>query len=466
MNLPRISELLSIVAVVMAVVGLRRMTTPTTYGRANTLVGLGLWLVVVAALLRADLRPGGILMGLGMGALAGWLLVAGSRATALSTLMPLLAALGALSSTLVASAAFWQSVGERHIPVDISFGFALATATAVGAAGFATGLVIFWRLRGAVPPPRGGGIGRKERLQLGAAVMVGLVLYAAASPGVALLSVVLMAGLAYGAFLSWPILNIDLPPLTALTCMAAGVAAAACGMVLALPAVVALGGVVATASLGLARVMLRTTQRDFLQMWLGTAAPNTPGNPSPSGEVDTPSVVRPVQLGDLALQLAYARRVILVPGYGMAVAQAQHAVKDVITSLQARGVQVKVAIHPVAGRLPGHMNVLLSEANIPYDLTFELERINPEFRQADVVLVVGANDVVNPDARDNQASPLFGMAILEADRARSVVVLKRGQGRGYSGQENPLFGLAHTTVLLGDARTSLIRLNQALQEVS
>jgi NAD(P) transhydrogenase subunit beta len=174
--------------------------------------------------------------------------------------------------------------------------------------------------------------------------------------------------------------------------------------------------------------------------------------------------MREVGLEDIATQLAYARQVVFVPGYGMATAQAQHAVRELANTLEKRGVTVKYGIHPVAGRMPGHMNVLLAEANVPYSSLYELEQINPEFASTDVVVVIGANDVVNPDARDNPTSPIAGMPILEVDHAKSVVVLKRGQGRGFSGLENPLFFKNVTGMLYGDAKDTLSRLIQAVQQ--
>jgi NAD(P) transhydrogenase subunit beta len=179
---------------------------------------------------------------------------------------------------------------------------------------------------------------------------------------------------------------------------------------------------------------------------------------------DQLGVMREVSLDDIAVQLAYANKVVFVPGYGLATAQAQHAVRELADTLEKRGVTVKYGIHPVAGRMPGHMNVLLAEANVPYSSLYELEQINPEFPSTDVAVVIGANDVVNPDARDNPNSPIAGMPILEVDRAKSVVVLKRGQGKGFSGLENPLFFKDVTGMLYGDAKDTLTRMIQAVQQ--
>jgi len=176
-------------------------------------------------------------------------------------------------------------------------------------------------------------------------------------------------------------------------------------------------------------------------------------------------VMREINLEDAAMQLAFASRVIFVPGYGLAIAQAQHAVRELAEMLEDRGVTVKYAIHPVAGRMPGHMNVLLAEADVPYSSLYEMEKINPEFPSTDVAVVIGANDVVNPDARDNPKSIIAGMPILEVDRAKSVIVLKRGQGRGFSGLDNPLFFKSCTAMLYGDAKSTLTHLAQAVQHV-
>jgi NAD(P) transhydrogenase subunit beta len=182
-------------------------------------------------------------------------------------------------------------------------------------------------------------------------------------------------------------------------------------------------------------------------------------------DTGTVGTIREVGLDDVAVQLAYANQVIFVPGYGMATAQAQHAVRELGNLLEERGVSVKYAIHPVAGRMPGHMNVLLAEANVPYSSLYEMEQINPELPSTDVAVVIGANDVVNPDARDNPQSPIAGMPIIEVDRARSVIVLKRGKGKGFSGLENPLFFKPVTGMLYGDAKSSLTGLVQAVQKV-
>jgi NAD(P) transhydrogenase subunit beta len=237
----------------------------------------------------------------------------------------------------------------------------------------------------------------------------------------------------------------------------AGLAAAATGFVLSNNVLIIAGTLDGFSGLILSVLMCRAMNRSIGNVLFGGfgAVAAVAG--------DTGGIMREINLEDAAVQLAYANRVIFVPGYGLATAQAQHAVRELGDLLEGRGVTVKYAIHPVAGRMPGHMNVLLAEANIPYSSLYEMEQINPEFPSTDVAVVIGANDVVNPDARDNPKSPIAGMPILEVDRAKSVIVLKRGQGRGFSGLENPLFYKAVTTMLYGDAKASLTQLAQAVQ---
>jgi NAD(P) transhydrogenase subunit beta len=237
----------------------------------------------------------------------------------------------------------------------------------------------------------------------------------------------------------------------------AGLAAAATGFVLSNNVLIIAGTLDGFSGLILSVLMCRAMNRSITNVLFGGFGAVS------AAAGDTGGIMREINMEDAAVQLAYANRVIFVPGYGLATAQAQHAVRELGDLLEGRGVTVKYAIHPVAGRMPGHMNVLLAEANIPYSSLYEMEQINPEFPSTDVAVVIGANDVVNPDARDNPKSPIAGMPILEVDRAKSVIVLKRGQGRGFSGLENPLFYKPVTTMLYGDAKSSLMQLTQAVQ---
>jgi NAD(P) transhydrogenase subunit beta len=269
-----------------------------------------------------------------------------------------------------------------------------------------------------------------------------------------------MAGLAFvfGVLLVLPIGAADMPVVMSLMNSYAGLAAAATGFAISNNVLIIAGTLDGFSGFILSILMCRAMNRSITNVLFGAFGAETA-----VGEGGTLGVMREVKAEDIAVQLAYAGQVIFVPGYGMATAQAQHAVRELATILETRGVTVKYAIHPVAGRMPGHMNVLLAEANVPYSSLYDLEQINPEFPATDVAVVIGANDVVNPDARDNPRSPIAGMPILEVDKARSVVVLKRGKGKGFAGIENPLFFKPNCGMLYGDAKTSLIKLTGDVQ---
>ena len=271
-----------------------------------------------------------------------------------------------------------------------------------------------------------------------------------------------MVGLAliFGLLLVMPIGAADMPVVMSLLNSYAGLASAATGFVLNNKVLIIAGTLDGFSGFILSILMCRAMNRSITNVLFGAfgSASSVESGDGRQG------VMREVTLDDIAIQLAYAKQVVFVPGYGMATAQAQHAVRELANTLEKRGVTVKYGIHPVAGRMPGHMNVLLAEANVPYSSLYELEQINPEFPSTDVAVVIGANDVVNPDARDNPGSPIAGMPILEVDRSKSVVVLKRGQGKGFSGLENPLFFKDVTGMLYGDAKDTLTRMIQAVQQ--
>jgi NAD(P) transhydrogenase subunit beta len=263
----------------------------------------------------------------------------------------------------------------------------------------------------------------------------------------------------FGVLLVIPIGAADMPVVMSLLNSYAGLSSAATGFVLSNNVLIIAGTLDGFSGFILSILMCKAMNRSITNVLFGGFGAVTGTD---QGAVGT---MREVSLDDVAVQLAYANQVVFVPGYGMATAQAQHAVRELGNLLEERGVSVKYGIHPVAGRMPGHMNVLLAEANVPYSSLYEMEQINPELPATDVAVVIGANDVVNPDARDNPKSPIAGMPIIEVDRAKSVVVLKRGKGKGFSGLENPLFFKPVTGMLYGDAKSSLTNLTQAVQKV-
>jgi NAD(P) transhydrogenase subunit beta len=277
-----------------------------------------------------------------------------------------------------------------------------------------------------------------------------------------LLILMFALALALGALFVLPIGGADMPVVIAILNSLTGVAAAITGFQLNNQALIIAGSLVGASGAFLTLLMARAMNRSVTNVLFGAFGGGaTAGGGAAAGGEAKP--IRETTPDDTAIMLAYSQKVIIVPGYGLAVAQAQHAVRELAEQLQERGVEVKYAIHPVAGRMPGHMNVLLAEANVPYDELFEMEDINDEFPQANVVLVIGANDVVNPAAREDKNSPIYGMPILDVDRAQNVVVLKRSMGSGFAGIENELFHDPKTAMLFGDAKDSLTKLTAAVE---
>jgi NAD(P) transhydrogenase subunit beta len=290
-------------------------------------------------------------------------------------------------------------------------------------------------------------------------IAAGIFIYLIYDPTQSALFYVMVAlSFLFGILLVLPIGSADMPVVMSLMNSYAGLASAATGFAIGNNVLIIAGTLDGFSGFILSILMCKAMNRSVTNVLFGAF-----GSVSADTGQLVEGVMREVGADDVAVQLAYARQVVFVPGYGMATAQAQHAVRELAEVLEHKGVNVKYAIHPVAGRMPGHMNVLLAEANVPYTSLYELEQINPEMQATDVAVVIGANDVVNPDARDNPKSPIAGMPIIEVDRAHNVVVLKRGKGKGFSGLENPLFFKPNTGMLYGDARASLSKLAQAVQ---
>jgi NAD(P) transhydrogenase subunit beta len=299
-------------------------------------------------------------------------------------------------------------------------------------------------------------------LLLGALVAVGIVIVAGPQE-LYLLGIIIVGALAFGVLFVLPIGGADMPVVISLLNAFTGVAAAATGFVLDQNVLIVSGMLVGASGTLLTLMMARAMGRSVANVFFGAfgqlqVAPGAEG-------ASSNGTVRSATAEDVGVMLAYADRVIVVPGYGLAVAQAQHTVRELADELEKRGVDVKYAIHPVAGRMPGHMNVLLAEANVPYDQLVEMDDINPEFERTDVALVIGANDVTNPDARSNRASPIYGMPILDVDRAHNVVVLKRSMRPGFAGVDNPLYTEPNTQMLFGDARESVVKVVQAVKSL-
>jgi len=255
----------------------------------------------------------------------------------------------------------------------------------------------------------------------------------------------------FGVMFVMPIGGADMPVVVALLNSYSGLAACATGFAIGNEVLIIAGALDGASGFILSILMSKAMNRSFSNVLFGAFGSDTAAGAKKAGDLQ----VRSISVEDAAIQLAYAQLVIIIPGYGMAVAQAQHTVRELAEQIEKRGGEVKYAIHPVAGRMPGHMNVLLAEANIPYDKLYDMDEINGEFDRADVALVIGANDVVNPAARTDKSSPIYGMPILDADKARTVIVLKRSMAAGFAGIENELFYDPKTSMLFGDAKASL-----------
>ncbi len=275
-------------------------------------------------------------------------------------------------------------------------------------------------------------------------------------PAVSLIVLFFLLALVFGVLMTLPIGGADMPVVISLYNAFTGLAVGFEGIALNQPALMVAGTVVGAAGTLLTQLMAKAMNRSLANVLFGAFG-------AVEQEAEIEGEMKEIGLEDAASLMAYASKVIIVPGYGMAVAQAQHKIKELMDELEKRGVEVKFAIHPVAGRMPGHMNVLLAEAGVPYEKLYDLDDINPEFETADVALVIGANDVVNPAAR-REGSPLYGMPILDVDKAKNVIVIKRGRGKGFAGIENELFYRDNTRMLFGDAKDVVTRLVQAVKQ--
>ena len=453
-------ELSYLLASIFFILGLKGLSHPETAKRGMHLAEFGMLMAIVGTLMHHEIVTyTWILAGLAVGSVVGLAMGVWVPMTAMPQRTALSHAFGAFAAALVGISEFYRVYAQGGHLETITMG-ALGFEVMLGALTTTGSLLAFAKLQGLVRGTpmtyKGQNIFNMALL----AVTIGIFVYLVIFPGSMPLFFT-MVGLAFifGLLLVMPIGSADMPVVMSLLNSYAGLASAATGFVLSNKVLIIAGTLDGFSGFILSILMCRAMNRSMTNVLFGAfgSAPSA----AASGELQ--GSMREVGLDDIATQLAYANKVVFVPGYGLATAQAQHVVRELADVLEKRGVTVKYGIHPVAGRMPGHMNVLLAEANVPYSALYELEQINPEFPSTDVAVVIGANDVVNPDARDNPGSPIAGMPILEVDRSKSVVVLKRGQGKGFSGLENPLFFKPVTGMLYGDAKDTLTRLVQAVQ---
>ena len=445
-------------ASILFVLGLKGLSHPDTARRGMFMAEFGMLLAVIGTLLHRDIVSyEWIIVGLLAGSTIGIAMGLWVPMTAMPQRTALSHAFGGLAAALVGVSEFLRH-GENLGTFKVT---ALGFEVLLGGITFTGSLVAFAKLQELVKgqPITYKGQNVLNFLLFGSAVVIFIALVL--NPGhTALFYAMCALALLFGVLLVLPIGAADMPVVIALLNSYAGLASAATGFALGNNVLIIAGTLDGGSGFILSILMCKAMNRSITNVLFGAF-----GSATATVEAGEEGVMREVSLEDVATQLAYARQVVFVPGYGMATAQAQNAVRELANLLEHRGVQVKYAIHPVAGRMPGHMNVLLAEANVPYSQLYELEQINPEMPTTDVAVVIGANDVVNPEARDNPKSAIAGMPIIEVDKAKSVIVLKRGRGKGFSGLENPLFFKPVTGLLFGDAKTSLNRLASAVGEL-
>lgn len=463
-------DLSYLVAAVLFIVGLKKLTSPATARRGNQLAALGMLIAVVATLFISQiLTPVEMLGGLLVGSAIGVLLARRVEMTGMPELVAAFNGFGGLASAFVAGAEIARYLGDSTAVGVFDGGttVTLALSILIGTVTFSGSFVAFGKLSGKVsgnpisfPGMR---IFTASLAVLAIAAIVYMVMEAPAFPvpadpivqgGLVLFGVALILGI----LLVIPIGGADMPVVVALLNSYSGLAAAATGFVLSNTALIVSGALVGASGLILTTIMCEAMNRSLLNVLLGGFGGDSGEAAGPAGALPEGMSITQTSSDDTAILLSYAQRVIIIPGYGMAVAQAQHQVRELADLLNENGVDVRYAIHPVAGRMPGHMNVLLAEANVSYDLLYEMDDINGEFESADVALVIGANDVVNPAARSNPASPIYGMPILNVDHAKTAIILKRSMRPGYSGIDNELFYGSKTRMLFGDAKDSLTEL--------
>ncbi|URQ75319.1 MAG: NAD(P)(+) transhydrogenase (Re/Si-specific) subunit beta [Candidatus Ochrobactrum gambitense] len=460
-----LAAFLYLVSGVLFILALRGLSHPTTSRQGNMYGMIGMAISIVTTLLLARPSFGGlalIVIGIAIGGGIGAVIARRIAMTAMPQLVAAFHSLIGLAAVLVAAAAIYSphsfgigEVGQIHGQALIE----MSLGVAIGAITFTGSIIAFLKLDGRMSGKPIMLPGRHVINAALAAAIVVLVVVLVNTESHLVFWLIVLLSLVFGVLIIVPIGGADMPVVVSMLNSYSGWAAAGIGFTLGNLALIITGALVGSSGAILSYIMCKGMNRSFISVILGGFGGDTSGGPA--GEVEQ----RPVKQGsadDAAFIMKNASKVIIVPGYGMAVAQAQHALREMADKLKAEGVEVKYAIHPVAGRMPGHMNVLLAEANVPYDEVFELEDINSEFAQADVAFVIGANDVTNPAAKTDPKSPIFGMPILDVDKAGTVLFIKRGMGSGYAGVENELFFRDNTMMLFADAKKMVESIVKAL----
>ena len=475
MTLESLIPLAYLVAAVTFILGLKGLSSPTTAVMGNRIAAAGMLVAVIATFFTQDVQGGVpvIVAGMLVGGVAGFAGARMVKMTAMPQMVALFNGAGGGAAALVSILEFSRELGAgRRTP---PFGVTLPTllALVIGAVSFSGSAIAFGKLQGIVTPRAfryagqqvvtGALVAAIGALALG--LLVSSLGTATIDPMLLIVATTILA-LVFGVALVLPIGGADMPVVISLLNAYTGLAVAMAGFTLANQLLVVAGTLVGASGTILTRLMSKAMNRSLGNVLFGAfGAATAAGAAGPTGG-DDGRTIRSIGPEDAAILLSYAQNVIVVPGYGLAVAQAQHSVRELADLLESKGINVKYAIHPVAGRMPGHMNVLLAEANVPYDKLYDMDQINPEFQRADVALVIGANDVTNPAARSNPGSPIYGMPILDVDKAQNVIVIKRSMKPGFAGIDNDLYLDPKTAMLFGDAKDAVGKVVQELKRAA
>ncbi len=454
----RILDFLYLLCIILFIIGLKRLSHPETAKKGNLIAGAGMVLAIIITMFYpmpgTHGNYGWILGGLALGGIIGWVAAKKVQMTAMPEMVSLFNGLGGACSVIIATIEFYNLPAEGSLMNANVFNIIFALF--IGSIAFTGSLVAYGKLNGflrdslVLPAPQI----INTALLIGA-IVLSVVLMTQPTLNYTLVIALLLLSLVYGVTFVTPIGGGDMPVVISLLNSFTGIAAAGAGLIYGNQVMIVGGIIVGASGTILTVLMCKAMNRSLFNVIIGGF-----GTSGKSAGTDREQVVREAGLSDTSIQLKYSAKVIIVPGYGLAVAQAQHACHELEKSLEKEGVDVKYAIHPVAGRMPGHMNVLLAEADVPYPKLLELEEANREFPTTDIVLVIGANDVVNPAAKEDPASPIYGMPILDVELAKTVIVLKRSMRTGYAGIENPLFFGERTKMLFGDAKESINKLKE------
>jgi H+-translocating NAD(P) transhydrogenase subunit beta len=452
-------EVSYLVATILFFLGLKYLGSPATARKGNAIAAAGMLLAIVATLFYQQvLNYSLILAGIGVGSLIGAIGAYRVAMTSMPQMVGLLNGLGGGASTLIAVGEFWRLMDAGLLP-SMDNRITTILSILIGGITLTGSLVAFAKLQELISgSPITFAFQQALNLLLFGGFVAGSVLLVLEPSNMPLFLGLTGISLLLGVLLVIPIGGADMPVVISLLNSFSGIAASAAGFVLMNNMLIVAGALVGASGIILTQIMCKGMNRTLTSVIFGAFGSNGSNVANGQSGSNSDQVTRSIDPEECAMMLGYARSVVIVPGYGMAVAQAQHAVRELADQLTRLGVEVKYAIHPVAGRMPGHMNVLLAEANVPYPQLHDMDDVNPQFPETDVALVIGANDVVNPAARSDKNSPIYGMPILEVDKAKHTIVIKRGMSAGFAGVENELFFQDKTMMLFGNAKEMVNKL--------